>query len=237
MQGTWCDDFCFAVIIVAAGSSRRMGFDKLAAKVAGKSVLQCTIEVFAASPKIQQIIVVCPQERWHALNLDAVQIGSHQIISRVDGGEERQHSVQHGLAALHSSIQQVLIHDGARPLLSEIDLNHILDCSVYGSSFALARKVTDTLKRTDENGLVIGGVDREQLWQMETPQSFRVADIRDAYAFIDHQKLSITDDVSALASIGKPVQLLESQFPNLKVTTPQDLLMIEALIHQKKSIT
>ena len=213
-----------SAIIVAAGSSRRMGFNKLAAELGSVPVLRRTVEAFLAADSIESVVVVCPEELWSLL--DGLEL--NKSLTRVDGGRDRQDSVAAGLAQISS--HYVAVHDGARPLISPEDINRCVAAAVIHQAAALARRVTETLKRADDEGFSDEAVSRENLWFMETPQVFGIALLQEAYAAVAEQELAITDEVSALEAIGVRVRLVESKYPNLKITTPADLALAEAFL-------
>jgi 2-C-methyl-D-erythritol 4-phosphate cytidylyltransferase len=213
-----------SAILVAAGSSRRMGFDKLASPLAGVPVLRRTLDAFLAAESIAEIVVVCPEVRWYLLG-----DGFSKPVTRVDGGADRQDSVAAGLAALAASADLVAVHDGARPLVSPEDIDRCVASAVKHRAAALARRVTETLKRSDAAGFSAEAVSRENLWFMETPQVFEIPLLREAYQSVSSRGLAVTDEVSALESIGVRVKFVESRHPNLKITTPADLALAEAL--------
>jgi 2-C-methyl-D-erythritol 4-phosphate cytidylyltransferase len=213
-------------ILVAAGSSRRMGFDKLAAPLAGKPVLRRTLEAFLGSDAIDSVVVVAPEERFAPFLKDHFA----KPVIRADGGRDRQDSVRNGLAAVPAHCDLVAVHDGARPLVSDQDILQCLeDARRYGAA-ALARPVTETLKRADAEGFARENVDRELLWFMETPQVFKKSLLQEACAAVLEHGLVTTDEVSALQAIGYPVKLVASLAPNPKITHPSDLDLAEALL-------
>jgi 2-C-methyl-D-erythritol 4-phosphate cytidylyltransferase len=214
-----------SAILVAAGSSRRMGFDKLASPLAGVPVLRRTLNVFLAAESICEIIVVCPEERWRLLAGEF-----SKTVTRVDGGANRQDSVAAGLAALSESACLVAVHDGARPLVSPEDINRCVAAAAEHRAAALARRVTETIKRSDTDDFSAEGVSRENLWFMETPQIFDISLLREAYQTVVSRGLTITDEVSAIDAIGLRVKFVESRHPNPKITTPADLALAEALL-------
>ncbi|MBB5350610.1 2-C-methyl-D-erythritol 4-phosphate cytidylyltransferase [Haloferula luteola] len=215
-------------IIVASGSSRRMGFDKLAAELAGISVLRRTVAAFLGCPDIQRVVVVCPQDRFDALLSDVA-----DQVCRVDGGQERHFSVLAGLAEV--SADQVAVHDGARPLITPSAIRACLTIAQETGAAALARPVTETLKRANEEGFSDGAVSRENLWNMETPQIFQTGLLRRAYAEVLSRNLLVTDEVSALEALGVPTKLCLSTAPNLKITHPADLHVAGALLRSDSS--
>jgi 2-C-methyl-D-erythritol 4-phosphate cytidylyltransferase len=214
----------YSAILVAAGSSRRMGFDKLAAKLCCMPVLRRTVEAFLAADMIESVVVVCPEDRWALLE----GMNFTKPVVRVNGGKTRQESVAAGLAEISSGY--VAVHDAARPLIRPESINQTLSAARHHQAAALARRVTETLKRADDDAFSAGAVSRENLWFMETPQVFEVNLLRQAYKAVADKKLEVTDEVSALEAIGVRVKLVESSHPNLKITTPADLVLAEAVL-------
>ena len=214
-----------SAIIVAAGSSTRMGFDKLAVPLAGIPVLQRTLAAFLAATTIDEIIVVCPPERWELLDTTAA-----KPVRRVDGGATRQDSVGNGLAALSPGTTLVAVHDGARPLIHPADIDRCVQAAVTHAAIALARRVTETLKRADPADFCVASVSREHLWVMETPQVFGTALLQTAYDELAARQLTVTDEVSALQAIGARVKFIESTHPNPKITCPADLALAAAIL-------
>lgn len=207
----------FAAIIVASGSSRRMGFDKLAAEWKGKAILWHSVRAFSSLQEISQVIVVTPPERFAWLD----DLGPKLI--RVDGGVERPDSVAAGLAALNDGITHVAIHDGARPLVSAEAIKATFAAAVETGAASLARRVTETLKRATPDGITTESVSRDNLWIMETPQIFAKDLIKQAYQSVTSGDTKITDEVSALQLLGQGTTLVENPNPNPKITVQADL--------------
>jgi len=216
-------------IIVAAGSSQRMGFDKLAAPLAGVPVLRRSLDAFLTSGCIAEVIVVCPPERWKLLE-NATSGGFAKPVRRVDGGANRQDSVANGLAALAPGAELVAVHDGARPLVSPEDITRCVAAAASFRAASLARRVTETLKRADADDCCTEAVAREDLWLMETPQVFEVGLLREAYAKVRAERLEVTDEVSAMQAIGIRVKFIEASQPNPKITRPSDLVLATAIL-------
>lgn len=213
-----------AAIVVAAGSSRRMGFDKLFADLDGAPVLARSLAAFRRHPEIAQVIAVTGaehRERVAALGL------AHQVVT---GGAFRHLSVQAGLDAVGPGITLVAVHDGARPLIDPSAISACLAEARKHGAAACARRITETVKRADESGRVIGAVDREGLWAMETPQCFALDLLRRAYQVVLDSDRIVTDEVSAVEALGETVHLVENRFPNLKITFPPDLEVARALL-------
>lgn len=218
----------FCAIIVAAGSSRRAGFDKLAAPLCGAPVLCRSVSAFARAGA-EALVLVCPEERWEALR--PWQFAAGVPLLRVDGGAERQDSVRAGLAALPAGAEWVAVHDAARPLISPGGIRACLAAAQEAGAAACAHPVVDTLKRAcPDTGLTLREpVSRECLWAMETPQIFRVELLRRAYAEVAAQGAVITDEVSALERVGVQTRLVQTGRPNLKITLPGDLELAELI--------
>lgn len=213
-------------IIVAAGASRRMGMDKLAWPLSGVPVLRRALDAFLEADSIHSVIIVCPRDRWKLLGGGDFQ----KPVIRIDGGAERQDSVRSGLAALAPSAKFVAVHDGARPLVSPDDIDACVAAAIEHRAASLARRASETMKRSDENAFCTESVSRENLWCMETPQVFDVSLLREAYQHVATNNLTVTDEVSAAQTLGVKVKFIESRHPNLKITTPADLALAEGLL-------
>lgn len=216
----------FCAVIVAAGSSRRAGFDKLAAPLAGVPVLRRSVDAFVAAGAAA-VVVVCPQSRWEETGLAAAAFPVP--VSRVDGGAERQDSVAAGLAALPGGTRMVAVHDGARPLITPEGIRACLAAAGECGAAACAHPVVDTLKRADAQGLSLPErVSRDCLWGMETPQIFRLELLQRAYVQVKEQGLVVTDEVSAVEALGIPTRLVQGSV-NMKITLPGDLELAELI--------
>ena len=216
----------FCAVIVAAGSSRRAGFDKLAASLAGVPVLRRSVDAFVAAGAAA-VVVVCPEARWVETGLAAADFPVP--VSRVDGGAERQDSVAAGLAALPAGTRMVAVHDGARPLITPQGIAACLAAAEETGAATCAHPVVDTLKRADAAGKSLPEkVSREHLWGMETPQIFRLELLLQAYQYVKEHALVVTDEVSAVEALGLPTQLVQGG-ANLKITLPGDLELAELI--------
>ena len=216
----------FSVIIVAAGSSQRMGFDKLLANLAGKPVLQHSIEAFANCSGVTEIIVVCPIERYSALHLELNDLP----ITRVDGGIDRHDSVAAGLSKLTKGAHYIAVHDGARPLISCQQIKKVLKSAVKYNAASSARPVTETIKRANSEGFVTESLCRDHLWLMETPQIFKAELLIEAYDLVQKNGQRVTDEVSAIELIQCSTRLVANEEPNLKITYPEDIALAEKMI-------
>ncbi len=209
-----------SVIIVAAGSSRRMGFDKLAAVLDGKSVLALSVDAFMGCELVNEIVLVAPEERMELLDA----YNYTKPLRRVDGGAERCLSVARGLEAVSEEAKLIAVHDAARPFVSQTDILAVISAALEHGAASLARRVTETLKRTDDSDFTREPVSRDNLWMIETPQVFHADLLRSAYAHVLQENILVTDETSAVESIGQHTKLVASTSPNQKITTPADLL-------------
>ncbi len=218
-----------SAIIVAAGSSRRMGFNKLLAPLAGIPVLKRTLGVFQACAAIDEIIVVTSDalrpeiEAWCSSGLAKVT----QIIT---GGAERHLSVHAGLQALNPACQIVAVHDGARPLISVAQITRCIEAARTQTAVSCARPMTETLKRCDSAGRIIDSIDRTNAWIMETPQVFQRDLLVRAYDAVLRDGLLVTDEVSAVQNLGESVFVVENFELNPKITFPADILLAQRFV-------
>jgi len=218
-----------SAIIVAAGSSRRMGFNKLLASLCGEPVLRRSLGAFQKCAAIDEIIVVTSEalrmevEVWRMGGLDKIT----QIIA---GGAERHFSVHAGLQALNPACDIVAVHDGARPLISVSQITRCIEAARTQSAVACARPMTETLKRCDGDGRITDSIDRANAWIMETPQVFQRELLVRAYEAVIRDSLLVTDEVSAVQHLGAPVFVLENAEPNPKITFPADILLAQRFV-------
>lgn len=219
-----------AAIIVAAGSSRRMGFDKLLAPLGGLPVLQRSIDAFARCQEVSEIVVVCPKERYDALGV----CYNGKLVRRIDGGHDRHDSVAAGLSLLadydESELSYIAVHDGARPLICGSQISRVYHDAKQHRCSASARPITDTVKRANSDHFAIEAVDREQLWLMETPQIFQSDLLKQAYCSVLSSGARVTDEVSALELIGHSTHLISNPSPNPKITYPHDIIQAEKFV-------
>lgn len=222
-------------IIVAAGSSQRMGFDKLLALLGDRPVIAHTLEAFERAECVDEIVLVARDDRLPEL-LELVKRTEWKKVRHViSGGERRQDSVQAGLNVLLPDARYVAVHDAARPLVTSEHIGRVFaNCQVHGAA-ALAEPITDTLKRADQECFVCGGVDRAGLYAMQTPQIFSRDLLVEAYAAVAARKLSITDEVSAVELLGAKVLLVPNNEFNPKITYPRDLVLAQAFLNRRPS--
>lgn len=215
-------------VIVAAGKGRRMGagMNKVYLQILGRSILEHTVEVFEKCNKIDEIVIVTDEIE---MCKDKVK-GFSKVKAVVLGGETRQESVKNGLCACECEL--VAIHDGARALVCEKDIAEAIKAAEkYGAS-AVGVKSKDTLKNVDKDGFILGTIDREYTYNIQTPQVFRLSEIKEMYDKTDGE---FTDDAGLYESFGKRVKVTLGSYENLKITTPEDLVLAEKILEKRKN--
>jgi 2-C-methyl-D-erythritol 4-phosphate cytidylyltransferase len=220
-------------IIVAAGDSRRMGFDKLFAEIAGRPVIAHTIRPFERAGCVGEVIVVAREDRLDEIKTIVRDENFKKVRSIVAGGKHRQDSVRAGLDHLDAAARFVAVHDAARPLITGEQIELVFEqCRIHAAA-SLAEPVSDTLKYADAEFLVTGSVDRHQLYAMQTPQIFERQLIEDAYRAVYAENASVTDEVSAIERLGREVILVPTEDLNFKITYPRDLALAEFVLTQR----
>jgi len=220
-------------IIVAAGDSRRMGFDKLFAVVAGKPIIAHTISAFQRAKSVEGIIVVTREDRHDDIKAIAREEKFEKVRSIIPGGKHRQDSVQAGMNHLDSGTRWIAVHDAARPLITPEQIERVFQrCADHGAA-TLAEPINDTLKRADADLIVTDSVDRHQLYAMQTPQIFERQLIEEAYRAVFAENISVTDEVSAVERLGRKAVLVLNDGFNFKVTYPRDLPLAEFILKQR----
>jgi len=228
------------LLIAAAGSGRRMGADrnKLLLPVAGRPVLAWTLDAALACPAISWIGIIGQPQDEAAVAQVVAAAAPARPVHWILGGDTRQESVSRGLAALPPEAGVVLIHDGARCLVEPELLTRcaaaVREAVAAGAGMIAATPVSDTIKQVDEQGAITATPDRRRLWAAQTPQGFGVAQLRQAHARADAEGWSVTDDAALYERLGLSVRILEAPPSNIKVTTPFDLVVAEALLASRQ---
>jgi len=220
-------------ILVAAGDSRRVGFDKLFAAIAGKPVIAHTINAFERANSVGGILIVARENRHDEIETLVRDENFTKVRSIIPGGKHRQDSVRAGVDHLDSASRYVAVHDAARPLITAEQIERVFQqCTKHGAA-ALAEPINDTLKRAGSDLLVSGSVDRDQLYAMQTPQIFDRQLIEEAYRAVYAENISVTDEVSAVQRLGRDVVLVVNGDFNFKITYPRDLPVAEFVLKQR----
>ncbi|MGN0307741.1 MAG: 2-C-methyl-D-erythritol 4-phosphate cytidylyltransferase [Lachnospiraceae bacterium] len=226
-----------AALCLAAGQGKRMAgkVQKQYLLLEGKPVLFYALDAFQKSPVDQIILVVGEGEEEYCRRKIVEKYGFNKVKAIVNGGKERYHSVYCGLQAVESC-DYVLIHDGARPFLTEEIINRCIEgAAVYGACVA-GMPVKDTIKLADAQGYIETTPDRSRLWMIQTPQAFRVSMIKEAYAQLmageaagKMPEVPVTDDAFVVEYfLGERIRLIEGSYENIKLTTPEDMKVAAA---------
>ena len=215
-----------AAIIVAAGESRRMGgVDKAFTLLAGKPVLARAVDAFQKCGSVQQVVLVVNEQNLERCQQLVAESGWSKVTDVCPGGERRQDSVAAGLSHL-SHCDWVVIHDGARPLVTADLIEHGLEAARETGAAVAAVPVTDTIKVAGDDRIVHQTPPRRNLWAVQTPQVFGFGIITEAYR---QPKGEVTDDASLVEQSGYKVKLYMGSYANIKVTAPDDLALAEIL--------
>ncbi|MCB1126265.1 MAG: 2-C-methyl-D-erythritol 4-phosphate cytidylyltransferase [Verrucomicrobiae bacterium] len=219
-------------IIVAAGRGTRMGsgVEKLFLELAGKPVIAHTWRRFEEAACVDEIVLVVRPESRETFREVAEREGFGKPYRWADGGAERQDSVWNGIQQVAAGSAVVAIHDGARPCVREDVIEAAIEAARIHGAAVVANKLTDTVKESDDGEVVSRHMDRNRLWAVSTPQTFRVEVIRRALEAARKQDRVFTDDTAACQLIGQAVRLVPTTRPNPKVTTPDDLPAVESLL-------
>ena len=212
-----------------------MGFDKLFALLDDRPVVAHTIDAFESSDSVEEIVLVVRGERTEEFEELLRQNDFRKVRHVVAGGKQRQDSVQAGLKKVKADAAFIAVHDAARPLVTPAQIERVFSEARAHGAAALAEPITDTIKRADENRFVTGGVPRENLYAMQTPQIFARDLLNRAYAAVAARGLSITDEVSALEHLGAKVVLVPTGDWNVKITYPRDLLLARSVLARRSS--
>ncbi len=224
-------------IITAAGKGTRMNssVNKQYLKIAGIPVLARTISAFESCSEVDNIILVVNEDDINFCKHEIVEeFNFKKVISLVSGGAERQNSVYKGLCSIRDDKGIVLIHDGARPFVTN---KNIVDCIEAAREFGacgIGVRSKDTIKISDENGYVQSTPDRNNLWSIQTPQGFMYDIIKDAHDKAVQNGYVGTDDMVLVEKLGIPVKIVEGSYQNIKITTPEDLIMGESMLSSSK---
>ena len=219
------------MMVAAAGSSTRMGCAKQHILLDGQPVLLRTLLALQAVDAIDEILLITREQDAAHFAALATEHGVTKLRRVVRGGDTRQQSVANGLAALPPETTLVGIHDGARPLVTAEVVEAVIAEAKSCGGAAVAVKVKDTLKQTDPDGFISATPDRSNLWRVQTPQVFAREPFCAAMAAAIADGRDFTDDCQLMEQAGHPVRLVAGLDTNLKLTTPEDVRLAEAILH------
>ena len=226
------DPHC-SVVVVAAGSSERMGGDKMLMTLGAKPVIIRTLMAFQKSPMVDDIVVVTKREKITAI-ADMIKLYDITKVTQViSGGATRVESSLAGVSAVRRGAKLIAIHDGARPLVSQELIERVVKEANEHISAVPVLPSTDTLKREDSRGVIVEGVDRASVFRVQTPQVFDADIIKGALTKAVEKRLPITDDCSAVDMMGFSTYTVEGDAGNIKLTLPEDMVLAEAILKSR----
>ncbi|MBH8552529.1 2-C-methyl-D-erythritol 4-phosphate cytidylyltransferase [Nostocaceae cyanobacterium CENA357] len=223
------------LLIPAAGIGKRMGSNrnKLLLEVRSQPIIAWTLKAAAAASTIQWIGIISQPSDWPDFKKILADLKLTKPVELIIGGSTRQESVYNGLQALPAAAEQVLIHDGARCLVTPDLFNSCAQAIRQCPGLIAAVPVKDTIKVVNENGIIESTPDRQQLWAAQTPQGFNVKLLKQCHAEGIRQGWEVTDDAALFERCGIEVRIVEGEETNLKVTTPQDLAIAEFILSNR----
>ena len=224
-----------AAVVAAAGSSTRMGEDKLLLPLGEQPVIVHTLRALEYCPYIREIVVVTREDLIVPVGRLCADYAFTKVTKVVVGGDNRTQSVRLGILEVSDKAEVIAIQDGARPLVTEELLEEVIKAALRCGAAAPAIPVKDTIKRA-EDGVVAETPDRSQLFAVQTPQVFAADLIRAALHQAVEDGEELTDDCAAVERLGMKVTLTAGSEENIKLTTPTDLLIAGALLHRRESL-
>ncbi|MFA5577382.1 MAG: 2-C-methyl-D-erythritol 4-phosphate cytidylyltransferase [Tissierellaceae bacterium] len=228
-----------SVIIAAAGMSNRMGskINKQFIAIGSKPILAHTVEKFEKCRYIDEIIIVSKEEEIEYCRKEIVRkYRFNKVTNIIRGGKERQDSVYNGILALDERSDIVLIHDGARPFVKIENIEDSIECVEKHGACVIGVPVTDTIKIVGEHKSIDKTPQRSLLWAAQTPQAFYKDIILGAYEKAQIDGFLGTDDSSLVERMGHEVRMVMGSYENIKITTPEDILLGESLIRDREKI-
>ncbi|MFC0469772.1 2-C-methyl-D-erythritol 4-phosphate cytidylyltransferase [Halalkalibacter kiskunsagensis] len=224
----------YSVVIPAAGQGKRMkaGRNKQFLKLAGEPLIVHTLRLFENDSWCENIILVANKTEHQMMWNLAKEMGFQKISGVICGGEERQQSVKNGIDSLHKE-QIVLVHDGARPFITVDVIHRLVETAMEKRAVTVAVPVKDTIKRV-KKGKVVDTLNREELWQIQTPQAFQLSLLQEAHTRAKQEGMIGTDDASLVEWLGHEVCVIEGDYQNIKLTTPDDMLLAEAILQKRE---
>lgn len=224
-------------IIAAAGTGERLGRgNKAMLRLCGKPMLLWSLEKFSSSGEVDELIIVAHADEVENVRRLTSEAGGLLPFTVVAGGDTRQHSVSNALAAVKEACDIVLVHDAARPLVEVGTIREVIAEARRSGAAIAAVKAKDTIKEVGAGGVISGTPERSSLWAAQTPQAFRAELLREAYRRAEADDVTATDDAALVERIGVPVRIVTGTYENIKVTTPSDMKIAEALLKDADGI-
>lgn len=200
----------------------------------GRPILVHTLLAFEECPSVGEIILTVGEEEIDYCQLAVVKRFSLRKVKEiVPGGERRQDSVHNALKKVREGCHIILVHDSVRPFITRKIIQRTIEGAGIHKAVATAIPVTDTIKEGNGQGLVERTLDRDRLWSIQTPQGFECGLIKEAYSRAYEEGFYGTDDASLVEKMGHPVKVIEGSHENIKITTPEDLIIAEAILRER----
>ena len=225
-----------SVVIVSAGRGSRMKADinKQFLKLKGKEVIAHTIDKFYNNKNIDEIVVVVKEDEADFFRRNIIDKYGYKNIKIAFGGKERQDSVFNGLKAVNERCDIVLIHDGARPFVTDEIIKNSIECAKKNKCVIVGVPVKDTIKIINKDNEVCDTPNRSTLWSIQTPQVFEYLSIIKAHKIAKEKSYYGTDDSMLMEYLGYNVKVIEGSYNNIKITTPEDLKIGEEILNVNK---
>lgn len=222
-----------SAVIVAGGKGKRMGqgINKQFIKLGDREILAITLEAFNNSEIINEIVVVISDDEIEFCRRNIVEkYQLNKVVKIIPGGSERQESVYNGLKECSANTEIVLIHDGARPFITKSLIAESASCASESGACTVAVPIKDTLKMVDSNNRIVGSLKREEIYSIQTPQAFKMDLIMEGHRRAYSENWKVTDDTSIVEKMGQPVKVVLGTYFNIKLTTPEDLIIGESIL-------
>ena len=221
-----------SVIVAAAGRGSRMkrAENKVFLPLLDKPILRYSIEAFLGRSDVAEVIVICAAHETEEMESLVSPYREIKPVKVVVGGSERQYSVANALRAVARDSELILVHDGARPLVTDEVVQSVIDGAREHRAAIAAVPVKDTIKTVGAGGVVVGTPPRSTLYAVQTPQGFDAQLLFEAYAHAEAEGFLGTDDASLVERLGTEVCIAQGDYQNIKITTPEDLIVGEALL-------
>lgn len=226
----------FTAIILSAGMSQRMGYNKMLLKIGSKSVFERTVEAFENCDVIDEIIIAAPLDSVEEYGEIVRENGYTKVVWIVPGGSTRQGSVRNALEKVSEECGYIAVHDGARPLIKGESIRMVAEAAVeFGGAVASVLSV-DTLKSINEQGMITGTVDREATVQVRTPQIFKKEILLRAHEAAYEDKFEGTDECMLVERCGFPIKTVITGRDNVKLTYPEDVLYMTEVLRARGAL-
>ncbi len=229
-----CGEKFVSAVIVSAGNSTRMGgINKQFLEIDGVPVIAHSIKAFQESDLIDEIVIVTRYEDIKTINELVRKYGFSKVNSVVCGGETRQKSVLNGIDCISDKADFIAIHDGARPLVTEKVIKNTLEVAIKTGAATTGVNVIDTIKCVDDNSVILSTPDRAFLRAVQTPQIFNKTLYLDAVSKVENSD-DFTDDCKLIEAFGHKVTIVDGDYANIKITTPNDVIVAQAYFSKRR---